>query len=259
MSQTKKVVMIVDDDVSLLESLGDFLRHEGYDVVTAASGEEGLERLRVTRPDLIILDMSMPGMGGIGFLKAISDPDGKPMYPVLVLTARANMAEFFANVDVDGFIAKPCSPDDLLMEVGRIIFLRSGTIGGGKHAGYKVLLVEDDEERRKTFIDELAKMNYEVIAVKKGPEAIEKAITEKPDLVVIKLFLPDMNGDACIVTMSQLPSCASLPIILYDDGDSLKDLKYYQRKNKNVKRAVKINKPEDLVSVIQEVIKVISG
>jgi DNA-binding response OmpR family regulator len=119
-------VLLVDDDTSLLITLRDFLRFEGYDVVTADSGEKALGRPCGDHdPDLIILDMSMPGMGGIGFSRR-SCQGGKPRYPVLVLTARANMAEFFANVEVDGFIAKPCDPQDLLMEVTRIIFLRRG-------------------------------------------------------------------------------------------------------------------------------------
>lgn len=127
----KRKILIIDDDASLLTTLSDFLSFEGYDIATADSGEEGLARLESLTPDLIILDMSMPGMGGVGFLKAISDARGKPSHPVLVLTARANMAEFFANVDVDGFVAKPCDPNDLLMEVARIIFLRSGGGAGG--------------------------------------------------------------------------------------------------------------------------------
>ena len=74
----KRHILLLDDDPSLRRTLGDFLRFEGYDVVTAESGEKGLEALKVQRPDLIILDMSMPGMGGIGFLKSILDENGKP-------------------------------------------------------------------------------------------------------------------------------------------------------------------------------------
>jgi len=110
----KRKILLIDDDTSLLVTLRDFLLFEGYEVATADSGEQGLKRLETFLPDLIVLDMSMPGMGGIGFLQRITRSDGAPRYPVLVLTARASMAEFFANVSVDGFIAKPCDPEDLL-------------------------------------------------------------------------------------------------------------------------------------------------
>ena len=116
-----KLILLIDDDTSLLLTLSDFLIHEGYEVVTANSGEMGLKQLEQCAPDLVILDMSMPGMGGVGFLREITDESGKPSHSVLVLTARANMADFFANVDVDGFIAKPFELRELREEVHRIL------------------------------------------------------------------------------------------------------------------------------------------
>ena len=161
MEKQKRRILLIDDDTSLLVTLSDFLRFEGYDVVTADSGEQGLRKLsRMPLPDLIILDMSMPGMGGVGFLKEISNAEGKPKYPVLVLTARANMAEFFANVEVDGFIAKPCDPNDLLMEVGRIIFLRRGLeeekAVGSTAEKKKVLIAEDDRSINENLVNVFA-------------------------------------------------------------------------------------------------------
>ncbi|NQT93034.1 MAG: response regulator [Lentisphaerae bacterium] len=63
-TSVKKRILLIDDDTSLLTTLSDFLSFEGYEVVTADSGEQGLRRLQTTEPDLIVLDMSMPGMGG---------------------------------------------------------------------------------------------------------------------------------------------------------------------------------------------------
>ena len=118
---TQRKILLIDDDPSLRVTVGQFLRFEKYDVTTAESGEAALEVLKTLRPNLIILDMSMPGMGGIGFLKSIMK-DKKPAYPVLVLTARSQMAEFFADIEVDGFLTKPADPDALLQEVARILF-----------------------------------------------------------------------------------------------------------------------------------------
>ncbi|MCL1856709.1 MAG: exo-alpha-sialidase [Kiritimatiellaeota bacterium] len=126
MSTPHRKILLVDDDPSLLVTVGQFLRFEKYEVTTAESGEAALETLKTLRPNLIILDMSMPGMGGIGFLQRITGEDKRPLYPVLVLTARSQMAEFFASVEVDGFMAKPADPDELLQEVARILFQRGG-------------------------------------------------------------------------------------------------------------------------------------
>jgi len=101
MELNKRKLLLVDDDQSLLETLGDFLSFEGYEVLCAVSGEDALVKMRPFQPDLIILDMGMPGMGGTGFLDRITQPDGHTLYPVLVLTARASMAEYFACGQTD--------------------------------------------------------------------------------------------------------------------------------------------------------------
>ncbi|MBV5332248.1 response regulator, partial [bacterium] len=72
METNKRKLLLVDDDPSLLETLGDFLTFEGYEVLCAASGEEALVKMRPFQPDLIILDMGMPGMGGTGFMDRIT-------------------------------------------------------------------------------------------------------------------------------------------------------------------------------------------
>ncbi|MBM4148811.1 MAG: response regulator [Lentisphaerae bacterium] len=251
----KSKILLIDDDTSLLMMLGDFLKFGGYEVVTADSGEEGLRRIEKMSPDLIILDMSMPGMGGIGFLKAITTPSGRPRYPVLVLTARANMAEFFADVPVDGFIAKPCDTDDLLDEVGRIIFLRRGDrqaqSGGGRR---KVLLGEDDEAIRKRVVRAFGDANYVVDVASSGPEVLERAIVGRPDAIVCKLILKAMNGDAVANMLKEMPNTAGIPVIIYDDSGSASSPSAYNRSGARVVAVVGSNASADLVNAADSVL-----
>jgi DNA-binding NtrC family response regulator len=120
MSQPAKILLI-DDDPAVLLTVGDRLRLEGYDVIKAASGDQALILLRTDTPDLILLDVTMPGMTGLAFLKKISAPDGRPRHPVLVFTARSNMEPFFANTAVEGFLAKTADPQRLIEEIRRIL------------------------------------------------------------------------------------------------------------------------------------------
>ena len=113
-------ILLIDDEPSLQLTVGDQLRMEGYDVVSAISGAEALQVLRQMPPDLIILDISMPDMSGLTLLKKLSDPAGKPRYPVLVFTARANMEPFFSTINVEGFLPKTSDPSLLISEVKRI-------------------------------------------------------------------------------------------------------------------------------------------
>ena len=256
-----KKILLIDDDSSLLVTLSDFLRFEGYDVITADSGEQGLKKLEQVTPDLIILDMSMPGMGGIGFLKEISSTEGKPNHPVLVLTARANMAEFFANIDIEGFIAKPCDPNDLLMEVSRIIFLRGGTeINAGANARSrknKVLIAEDDLSVCENIRNSFAQEGFIVDAVSRGPEVLEKAIIEKPDIIVTKLVFPGMNGDAVASMLKEMPNTRNIPIVLYDNTD-LGSSDKYMKAGSGITKFLKTNNPEQLVSAVKKILSVVA-
>ena len=258
-TQDRRKILLIDDDTSLLVTLSDFLRFEGYDVITADSGEQGLKRLERMTPDLIILDMSMPGMGGVGFLKRISRPDGSLEHPVLVLTARANMAEFFSNVSVDGFVAKPCNPEDLLMEVGRIIFLRSGaempSRGQGGLAKKKVLIGEDDSMVRENLINAFSEAGFIVDTVSNGPEVLEKAIVQKPDVIIVKYVLSDMNGDSVAEMLWKMPNTRTIPIILYDETNSLDPEFDPSRTQTMIKKVVNDNNSVSILAAAKDLLK----
>ncbi len=117
----KKVILIIDDEKDLVEMLQFQFEAQGFQTITAQNGQEGLERLKTTTPDLIILDMNMPKMGGVEFYTHICGADSKPKYPVFVLTARANMEKLFKEFEVQGFMAKPFEINRLIAEIERIV------------------------------------------------------------------------------------------------------------------------------------------
>ena len=122
--QSKGKILIIDDDTTILGSLKRLLIISDYEVSITDNAKKGLKLLEKIKPDLIILDMAMPGMSGLGFLKEISDSNGKPKYPILVLTARANMGDFFSDIDIDGFLEKPCTTETLEKEIEKILSVR---------------------------------------------------------------------------------------------------------------------------------------
>jgi len=189
---------------------------EGYDVLCSSSGEDALIKMRPFQPDLIILDMGMPGMGGKGFLDRITNPDGSTSTPVLILTARSTMAEFFADKMIASFLAKPCDPADLLMEVGRIL-IEAGS--SEKAATSKVLrklvVAEPDADLRRMLQAELKAAGFEVVAVADGEQALEKAIVIRPDAVVMRLQLAGMSANEVIRMLRRLPGTADVAAIVY--------------------------------------------
>ncbi len=256
----RRKILLIDDDTSLLVTLSDFLKFEGYDVITAESGENGLEKLTEINPDLIVLDMSMPGMGGIGFLEEIST-DGAPSHPVLVLTARATMAEFFAQTQVDGFVAKPCNPTDLLMEIGRIIFLRSGeeeidskiNLGRALH----ILLGEDRKDISESISTALEESGYSIETVFSGPDILESAIVTRPDLIALRISLSGMDALAVTNVLSQMPNTRAIPVVIYGIDEGAADLELLSAVDEN--KIAKIILNSDISELLMAISPLLAG
>jgi len=123
-------ILVVDDDPDILEALTMILESQGYQVVTARDGLEGLATLKAENPDLMILDLLMPKMDGFAVCKELQDPrwsKSKDM-PILILTSvreeasrRRYELETGLELNVDDYVEKPVSPDILLDRVGKLI------------------------------------------------------------------------------------------------------------------------------------------
>lgn len=251
-------ILLIDDDKSLLTTLGDFLKSEGYEVITASSAEQALKKLEQETPNIVILDISMPGMGGVGFLKEITGTEGKPRYPVLVLTARANMAEFFSSVEVDGFIAKPCEPDELVSEIKRIILTRQSAVQTSATSELprqrKVLVAEDDMAVAAKVCDVFIRAGFGAVSVHRGPEVLEKAITQKPDVIVMKRVLTGMNGDAVAGVLSSIPTTQNIPIVLYDDTAPKNSEPKFLTASTMIKKFVRSSNPPEIFDAVDELL-----
>jgi CheY-like chemotaxis protein len=228
MNATKGTILLVDDDPAILLSVGDQLSFEGYEVIKASTAEQAIERLGSHTPDLIILDISMPGIGGMGFLKHISQPGGGMKYPVLVFTARAELNSFFAETNVDGFLPKIVDPDTLLQEVAHLIQKRrlvpeTAADGAARH---RIIIAEDDRDVREDIIGTFLNHGHHAWGVESGFAILEAVVRHQPTVVLLKYILPLMNGPTIAQMLSGLPSTRDIPIVLYDDSGHASTTKY---------------------------------
>jgi DNA-binding response OmpR family regulator len=129
-------ILVVDDDPDILEAISLILESQGYNVVTARDGVEGLANLKAENPDLLILDLLMPKVDGFAVCKELQDPRWAKYkdIPILILTSvreeasrRRYELETGLELDVDDYVEKPVSPDTLLERVGRLIKRRGGS------------------------------------------------------------------------------------------------------------------------------------
>ena len=117
----KAKVLVVEDDIHLLEGIRDILELDGYAVLTAENGSEGIDVLQKqpTPPDLIVSDIMMPRMDGIQFLKEVRKEDRWLSIPFIYLTAKGERADVHRGMrlGVDDYVIKPYDPSDLLVKI----------------------------------------------------------------------------------------------------------------------------------------------
>ena len=123
-------ILVVDDDPDILDAVTMILESQGYTVVTARDGVEGLATLKAENPDLMILDLMMPKMDGFGVCKELQEPRWSKYknIPILILTSvredasrRRYELEIGLELDVDDYVEKPMSPDILLERVSILV------------------------------------------------------------------------------------------------------------------------------------------
>jgi DNA-binding response OmpR family regulator len=217
--EKKAKILIIDDEEDLRENLKYVFKMKGYEVELAEDGVQGLKKLETYTPDLIVLDLNMPNMGGIEFYQRICDSD-VPKYPVFVLTARANMEQFFKDFNVDGFMAKPFEIPDLLNEVSAVIDKKAGKAAGlKKEGGYKKVFIAENNEAFSGKVGAAFLMKgFTVNLAHTGAEAIERISREVPEVACIQLNLPDISGDVVISKLRRMARTSDVKFILYAYG-----------------------------------------
>ncbi|MBI5142583.1 MAG: response regulator transcription factor [Nitrospirae bacterium] len=119
----RKRILIVDDEPDLLELVSYTLRKEGHETVTALEGIGALEKLRRDPFDLLILDLMLPGIGGIEICRRLRDHPRTSSLPVIMLTAKGDVSDKVAglNVGADDYMTKPFSPRELSARVSALL------------------------------------------------------------------------------------------------------------------------------------------
>jgi adenylate cyclase len=115
-------VLVVDDDPVIVKLLQVNFEMEGYDVITAADGEEGLERARSSRPDAIVLDVMMPKMNGLQVAERLKADEQTRSIPIILLSAKAQGTDIAAGKELaEDYLTKPFDPLELLDRVAELL------------------------------------------------------------------------------------------------------------------------------------------
>jgi DNA-binding response OmpR family regulator len=144
-----RTILVIDDDEKLNRLLKRFLKDYGYDVYAAVDADEGLKKVRTVEPDLVILDIMLPGMNGFDVCKRIR---ASSTVPIVMLTARGDVTDKVVGLELgaDDYLPKPFEPRELVARI-QAVLRRTGRTGTDRRRRFGSLTI--DFHRRLALID----------------------------------------------------------------------------------------------------------
>jgi signal transduction histidine kinase/CheY-like chemotaxis protein len=206
-------VLVVDDDPVARDLLQRALAKAGFRVECATDGEEALERARALRPEAITLDVMMPGIDGWATLAALkADPELADI-PVIMLTIVDDKNKGYALGAAD-YLTKPFDREQLAASLAR--YRRATPAATGRAPA---LVVEDDEATRALLVRALEQAGWRVREASDGRAALEQVAAEWPQLILLDLMMPGMDGFQFVQELHKLPDGHSIPVVVITAKD----------------------------------------
>jgi two-component system alkaline phosphatase synthesis response regulator PhoP len=146
-------VLVVDDEPAIVEIVRDYLTDGGYRVSTAGSGDEALAQIRSIRPDLIVLDLGLPGLDGLDVTRTVRRTSG---VPIIILTARSDETDRVVGLELgaDDYLVKPFSPRELLARVRAVLRRSRASTEASDDRPLRAGELTIDRARRLATVDE---------------------------------------------------------------------------------------------------------
>lgn len=227
-------VLVIDDDPVIQDLMKSFLSREGYQVITASSGEQGILSARKLRPDVITLDIAMPGTDGWSVLSSLKTDLELRDTPVVILSMMDTRNLGFA-LGASEYLTKPIDRDRLLTVLRKHI----------RTQDHPILVVEDDPDTRDLLRVILSKDGWNVATAENGRIGLLKAQQLRPALVLLDLMMPEMDGFEFVEAFCQLPASTGVPIVVLTAKDLTADDR--NRLNGHVDRVMQKGQSLDLV------------
>jgi signal transduction histidine kinase/CheY-like chemotaxis protein len=243
-SPTAGCVLVIDDDATARELIADHLKAEGFSVVTASGGVAGLKLAKELRPTAITLDVMMPDLDGWSVLAALRQDPELADIPVIMVTIVDEHRRGIA-LGAAGYLTKPIDRDRLHRLVTRFRAPVPPT---------RVLLVEDDAVQRERMRGWLESPQWTVREAANGREALDRLQQGKPDVILLDLMMPEMDGFAVVAALQKEADWRDIPVIVITSLDL--DAKDRERLNAGVQLVLVKERfrPADLVERIRRLV-----
>lgn len=208
-SENYGTVLVIDDDEVAQELMSRALTREGFDVVSAVNGEEGLQLARELSPSAIFLDVILPGINGWKVLAALKADHNTSSIPVTMVTMIDEKNKGFEQ-GVDEYLVKPVERKQLAAILNRL---------RPREVPQSFLIVEDDPTNRSILARQLRKQGRDVTEAANGEEALQLARENRPDMILLDLMMPVMDGFGFLQELRKHRDLQSIPVVVVTAKD----------------------------------------
>ncbi|MGB3240870.1 MAG: response regulator [Geitlerinemataceae cyanobacterium] len=202
------MVLVIDDDPAVRDLIARRLKKEGFAIETASTGKEGLLRAQELRPDAIILDVLMGEMNGWKVLSVLKNDPELADIPVIISSILDDRNLGFTLGAAD-FLTKPIDNQRLSRLLSKYQKRKAKT-----PLPHQILIVEDDVLLREMLRKMLATTNWNVMEADNGREALDRIQQQTPDLILLDLMLPEIDGFEFLQQLRKTATGRSIPVIV---------------------------------------------
>ncbi len=231
----KEKVLIALSDVSLATLISQKLSSEGYKPSVAKTGEEALEQMKNSSPDLVLIDLVLPGKNGYDVLSEKSFERTITKIPVIIISntgAPIEMRRIPSTTSVKDYIIKAhVEVSDVMEKVAKVFGYQGGatvpretrddaSAGNGK----KILWAEDDKFLSSILLKKFESSGYTVMKADNGDQALEMIHNTTPDIVVLDILLPGLSGFDILQKIHMEEKFRTIPVIMLSNMSRPSDL-----------------------------------
>jgi len=225
------LILVIDDDQTVCDVITRFLEREGFVVRTATGGREGLRLARELHPQAITLDIHMEDLDGWTVLAALKGDPQLADIPVVLVSIEDNRTRGY-SLGATEYMIKPIDRERLISVLKEI----------SSPSARRVLLVDDDEIMRESVRRVLEQEQWEVAGASNGRFALQHLAASPPDVIVLDLLMPEMDGFEFLIEMRRHSEWHDIPVLVLTAKDlSVED---QQRLNGHVDRVMQKNASE---------------
>ena len=217
MKKTAKRIVLVEDEPTMANLIEAGLKKEGYEVQSAKDGKEGLRLIREVKPDLVLLDIMLPGMKGFEILKKLHEEDHMiPDMPVIIISNSGDSIEVERALKMgvrDYLIKVNFNPEEVVEKV-KAVLEKEKKPKTESLSIKQILLIEDDILIAELLVEHLEKEGFNVALARDAETGMRKIRENRPKLILLDLVLPGIDGFEFLKNIKADKELASIPVII---------------------------------------------